>query len=244
MKNTTQKRKNSLRVAIIISGRITAYEYHKTLDNLYNKYKCTFFCSINKTKTNEYLNTFFKKFNIDNSRVNFEKTVYPEWLFKLERHPWTISYENVYSSLYHNRQAFHLLERYMNETHEKFDIILRIRPDIDSKEIIKFVKPKPQTAYIPYGHNGGHPDGFLNTVGMTAEEYGICEQVGYGDFETMKVYCTLTDRLYDMCTKQNVTFHHEQLVKRNLELNNIHIKLIKFHFDHSPRRHNSKYNLT
>ena len=227
MKNTTQKRKNPLRVAVILSGRITAYEHHKTLDELCRKYKCTFFCSLNKSKTNDYLNTFFHKFNIDNSRVNFEKTVYPEWLFKLERHPWTMSYENVYSSLYHNKQAFHLLERYMNETHENFDVVLRFRPDIESKEIIHLVKPK----------------GYLKSVGMTAKEYGVCD-IAFGDIDVMKTYCTLTDRLHHMCTKQNVIFHHERLLKRNLELNNIPIHLIIFEFEFHKRRHNASYNLT
>ena len=243
MKNTTQKRKNPLRVAVILSGRITAYEHHKTLDELCRKYKCTFFCSLNKSKTNDYLNTFFHKFNIDNSRVNFEKTVYPEWLFKLERHPWTMSYENVYSSLYHNKQAFHLLERYMNETHENFDVVLRFRPDIESKEIIHLVKPKKGIVYIPDGKNGGQPKGYLKSVGMTAKEYGVCD-IAFGDIDVMKTYCTLTDRLHHMCTKQNVIFHHERLLKRNLELNNIPIHLIIFEFDFHKRRHNASYNLT
>jgi hypothetical protein len=243
MKNTTQKNNKSLlRVAIIISGRITAYEYHKTLDKLYNKYKCTFFCSINKTETDDYLNTFFQKFNIDSSRVNFEKTVYPEWLFKLEKHPWT-KYDNVYSSLYHNKRAFDLLEKYMNDTHENFDVILKFRPDIVSKMNMHLIKPKPQTAYIPDGKNGGHPEGYLEKLGLTPKEYGVCD-MAFGDFNTMKIYCTLTDRLHDMCIKHNVTFHHERLLKRNLELNNIHIELIKYNFEFHKRRHNSKYNLT
>jgi hypothetical protein len=243
MKNTTQKNnKSSLRVAVILSGRITAYEHHRTLDNLCKKYKCTFFCSINKSKPNDYLNTFFQKFNIDNSRVIFEKTVYPEWLFKLERHPWTVSYENVYSSLYHNKRAFDMLEKYMNDTHENFDVVLRFRPDIVSKKIIHLVKPKMGMAYIPDGKNGGQPKGYLEKLGMTPKEYGICD-IAFGDFNTMKVYCTLTDRLHDMCTKQNVIFHHERLLKRNLELNNIPIHLIKYDFEFHKRRHNASYNL-
>ena len=82
-----RKKIKKLKVAIIFPGRITAYEHCTGLDDLYNRYDCTAFCSLNKSNTNEYLNTFFRKYNIGSSQTHFEKTVYPEWLFKLKKHP-------------------------------------------------------------------------------------------------------------------------------------------------------------
>lgn len=239
----TRKNSKKLRVALFFSGRITAYEHVAVLDDLYKRYICTSFCSLNKTGTNPYLDTFFKKYNMGPSQIRFEKTAFPHWLQSIEKHPWTKP-TNVYSSLYHNKKAFELIEPYMKGNNVNFDVVMLFRTDIDSKKPLIFVKPVAKTVYIPEGFNGGHPEGFLEHVKMTAEDYGVNATLAYGTYKSMRVYATIVDRIQEMYNNHKVVIQHERLIKNGLELYGIHIKLFKYHYILHPRRHNSHYNLS
>jgi hypothetical protein len=242
MRNSTKKNKR-LKVAIIFSGRITAYEHCTCLDDLYKRYDCTSFCSLNKNNTNEYLNTFFRKYNIGPSQTHFEKTVYPEWLFKLKKHPWA-KYNNVYSSLYHNKRAFDLIEPYMVANKVNFDIVLFYRSDIYAKEPLILVKPIKNTIYIPDRFYGGHPKGFLEQLKMTPQQYGINGTMAYGSYNSMKIYCGIVDRLHEICVNNSVDFHHERLIMKGLELANVKVHLFDYKYILHPRRYNSHYDLS
>lgn len=239
----TRKNSKNLRVALFFSGRITAYEHVTALDDLYKKYNCTSFCSLNKTATNPYLDTFFNKYKMGPSQIRFEKTVFPDWLQSIEKHPWAYP-TNVYSTLYHNKKAFELIEPYMKANNVNFDIVMLFRADIDSKKPIIFVKPVPKTVYIPEEKNGGHPKGFLESVKMTAEDYGVNSTLAYGSYKSMMVYATIVDRMQEMYNNHKIVIHHERLIKKGLELYGIHIKLVKYDYTLHPRRHNSHYNLS
>lgn len=239
-KNTRKKRQNK-NIAIFFSGRITAYEHTTGLDDLYEKYNCTLFCSLNMTHTTPYLDTFFEKYNMGPEQIHFEKTIYPEWLFSLKRHPWSI-YENIFSCLYHNRLAFNLIENYTNNYRVNFDAIIYYRSDIHSSQKLRLIKPVKSTIYIPDGENGGHPDGFLEEMGMTSgDEYGTNSTLAYGSFNTMKTYCSIIERLWDMCTNHNTDIHHERIIKRGLELNNIIVYRFQYDYVLHPKRHDSDY---
>ena len=243
MLNTSRKSNSKkLNVAIFFSGRITAYEHITSLDALYKRYNCTLFCSLNKTGTNSYLNTFFKKYNMGQDQINFEKLSYPDWLFYIKKHPWSV-YENIYSCLYHNKQAFNLIEEYTNTHRVNFDVVIYYRSDIHTSNKLSLKRPSKLSVYIPEGYNGGHPQGFLEDIGMTDKEYGICSTMAYGSFYSMKVYCGIFDRLFDICINHNTDIHHERLIKRGLELNGIKIHLFKYDYDLHPNRHNIEYDL-
>jgi hypothetical protein len=244
MRNSTKKTAKKMRVAVFFSGRITAYEHSSAaLENLCKRYNCTLFCSLNKSASNPYLNNFFSKYNIDPSRINFEKTVYPEWLFKLKKHPWS-KYDNLYSSLYHNKRAFDLIEDYVNLHKFKFDAVVFFRSDIYTYDPLILLKPAKNTVYVPEGFNGGHPPGFLEQLKMSPEEYGINSTLGYGSYNSMKIYCGIVDRLHEICINNSVDFHHERLIKRGLELAGVNIHLFKYKYELHPKRHNSHYNLS
>jgi hypothetical protein len=242
MRNSTKKNKK-LKVAIIFPGRITAYEHCTGLDDLYNRYDCTAFCSLNKSNTNEYLNTFFRKYNIGPSQTHFEKTVYPEWLFKLKKHPWT-KYDNLYSALYHAKRSFDLIKPYIVKNKVKFDVVLFYRADTHAKEPLILVKPVKNTVYIPEGFYGGHPEGFLEQLKMTPQQYGINSTLAYGSYNSMKIYCGIVDCLHEICINNSIDFHHERLIMKGLELAHVNMHVFKYNYELHSRRHNSHYNLS
>jgi len=137
-----------------------------------------------------------------------------------------------------------LIEAYVKLHHVKFDAVVFFRSDIYTYDPLIIVKPAKNTVYVPEGFNGGHPEGFLEQLKMTPEQYGINSTLGYGSYDAMKVYCSIVDRLLDICVNNSVDFHHERLIMKGLELGGCKVHLFKYKYELHPRRHNSHYNLS
>jgi hypothetical protein len=220
-----------MRVAIFFSGRIKGFQYLNTLHLIKEKYNPTFFCSLNEESITDEILLFLKTFNLSKNQYNIEKTIVPEILYTFRKHPVTIV-SNTYSMFYHNKRCFDLIEKYP----QKFDIIIRFRADIDSPEILSLLHINPNTVYIPKGN-----DPYEGTIN---------DQVAYGDFNTMKIYCEVVNNIIEFCTinkpqliksfnsimNKNKLFHPETLMKRQLDLYKININRFDYKYVLDKRR--------
>lgn len=228
---------NPLKVAVLFSGRVKAYEHcMNDLNKLRNKYSPTFFCSLNTKVDSPYIKTFSETFNIGSEQLNLEPTIVPPWVEKIDVHPWNKRY-NVYSTLYHNYKAFDILTKYQNKHKIKFDLILLYRADLHNVGELKLEKPVNNTIYIPFATNHDnnmssnyyHPDSW-------DRKYGINVTMAYGNYDAMKVYCDAVNNIQDLHTKYNIAMHHEGIIFIYLINKNISVKKFNIEFTLHPKR--------
>jgi hypothetical protein len=192
-----------LNVAVFFSGRIKDYELEvEHLKKLKIKYNATFFVSLNESSELIYMKNFFTEFQIGSDQKNIEPTPPPSNLLLLycPNHP-PSNYSNVYSMYYHNNKCYDLINNYQIKNSFMFDVIVKYRSDIHSNNTIDFIKPKPNTIYIPEGY----------------DYEGTNDQIGYGDNQSMNLYCSIVKILSKICMK-NIKFHPESLLNGGLKL--------------------------
>ena len=239
---TSRTRIKNLNVAIFFSGRVNAYEYSQySLLELQRKYNAKMFMSLNKEKTSPYIERFRNIFSITDEQVYFEKTNNPEWFKPYESNP---RVANLYSTFYHNKMAFNLIESYMAKHNMQFDIILFYRADLlVLTKVLDLTVPKPNTIYIP------------NDVGLiNVDPPGVNVFISYGNVNTMKIYSSIVDNLekYDIETSHRL--YHEGAVLYHLNVNRVQIHEMPYKISPNenelydcklnPRRHdnNDEYN--
>ena len=164
-----------MRVAVLFAGRITGYEtVIRTLEDVKKRYAPTYYCSLNERVYDDYIDGFCKLLDISRDRINIEPTPDPGFFSDIRNYT-SKSPEQAYSMFYHENKAFSLIEK--DKRH--FDCILYTRADIDSPDTLHLEMPNPNTIYVPSG-----------------DDYdGINDRMAYGDFDSMKKYCSIIDKL-------------------------------------------------
>jgi len=214
-------RNSPSKIAIILSGRIKGYtNVQSNLLNIQKKYNATIFCSLNNKIKSNYIKTFCKLFNITDKQLNLEKTIVPEWVYKLNKEVET-EYDPSYSMFYHINRAFNLVEKFQNENNINFDCVLFYRADIESKDVIPLTIPDNNTIYIPSGF----------------DYRGINGLVAYGDFKSMKKYSYIVNHIKYLCSHKGVSFNPEVILKAHLESEKLDIKRFEYVFNLHHSRH-------
>jgi hypothetical protein len=198
------------------------YEEYRIIDTHCKEKKIEWFASAWDLESLEFLKTF----NLSEDQYNIEKTIVPEILYSFKKRPETII-ANTYSMFYHNKRCFDLIEKY----YQKFDIIIRFRADIHSPEVLPILNIKPNTIYIPKGQ-----DPFEGTIN---------DQVAYGDFNSIKIYCEVVNNIIAFCNcnkpqliksfnsiiNKNTLFHPETLMKKQLDV--CRLNIIRFDYTYN-----------
>ena len=215
-----------VKIAVLLTGRL--YTKKSCKDNIdkeiYNKNINTIkllgnnvniFCSLNKSIENsEYTRKFCEDFNITDEQINIEDTQEPSELYKYPKAP-ASNYHRAYSMFYHNKRAFELLEKYETKYNIKFRVIIKFRGDLISNSVISLNNILDKSSvYIPNGFDYG----------------GINDQIAFGNFEAMKIYCNCVDEIINYC-KNRIKFHPETLLKHHLDKNNIKINRFNYSYN-------------
>jgi hypothetical protein len=237
-KRNALKLKRHMRVAVFFSGRINAYEYSQfSLLELQRKYNnATFFCSLNREETSPYIQRFCDIFSMSDEQIHFEKTVNPEWFAWYEKDP---RRAYMYSTLYHNKLAFNLIEAYMEKYGIVFDVILFYRADLlILTKLVDIVPPEKNTVYIPTDQGLVH-----------ASPPGVNVFITYGDVDSMKAYAYAVDYLYKYYIDTQGAIYHEGIILQHLNEMNIRIEHLSYEccpsvnhyydFRLNPKRHDT-----
>ena len=207
-------------VALLFSGRILSYEHSlEYIKSIYDNpdFTCAVFCSLNMSKKNKYVNDFCKKFHIKDEQINIESTLVPDSYGNNPKNKELchggeslgsitggICY-TTYSSFYHQNRAFKLMEKYSGKHKMNFDIVVIFRADMNAENepnvfpIMRSIQAN--TVYIPKKSDGMDDIGDNGRAIKHASNYydnGITTLAAYGDFESMKKYCSLVEKNIDV----------------------------------------------
>lgn len=234
---------NKKNVALIFHGRVNSYEFSmEYLNSIFRnpKFNCKAFVSLNLEKTNDYIKEFCNIFEIGTEQLNIEATVLPQSYIDMNKE---LCGEGAcyfsYSMFYHQNKAFDLLEQYKNKHNINFDIVIVLRADLNRSNNAPNIflindNIKTNTVYIPHKNDLDKP---INSKVNTSSNYysdGITTLLAYGDFDTMKKYCSLIKNL------TSVT-HAEIMLLNHIKNMNIHIERYTDELRVNPSRRNSKY---
>ena len=216
------------KVAVLFSGRIKGYTHAQpSLEALQKKYDATFFVSLNKEQRSEYIDKFCTTFNIGGDQITIQKAISPDWLRSFDvdydgggEGKDSIRVDWMYSMVENIHSAFNLIAPYEEKYNVKFDCIVFYRADIDSQETMAISMPQENTVHIPEG----------------ADNYGINNQVAYGNYDTMKKYSELVNNLQKLCGEQKIRYHPETLLKHHLENEGLNIVRFPFNYYLHPMR--------
>ena len=117
---------------------------------------------------------------------------------------------------YRRQKGFALIEQHQKLNNFKYDCVIVSRFDVTFKEY-PIIKPEPNKIYIPVGPNADSP---------IYHHGGIRDLYAMGDFDVMKIYCELYEKLY--CYHDSgYGLHPESILRTHLELNQIEVH--RFH---------------
>lgn len=215
------------RIAILFCGRIRGYTHVENyLLDLKKKYNAVVFCSLNKRTKSDYIAEFCSKFGISDEQLNLELTKTQEAIYssltlcsdETNASDNGISKEITYSQYFHKYRAFQLLEAYQKRHGITFNCVILFRADVEASEEFRIRKPEANTIYIPDGR----------------DYYGLNDQIAYGDFESMKHYCSGVIHLKRVCDQLGILRFpcsiNENLMKRHVE--NTECRLVRFPYNY------------
>jgi hypothetical protein len=235
--NSLQGGDGKKKLGIIISGRIISYEHSMDyLSSIFNNpnYECIMFCSLNIKSTNSYIDKFCNAFGIGDDQLNIEQTQVPQSFVDMNTEkckdtpignsPPPTKFDGCYSSysmFYHQNKAFNLLEQFKNKNTYNFDTVLVFRADINpSDRAIRPIFPiltdiDSNTVYIPRINNQNTSiDQTKNSSNCYVN--GISTISAYGDFDTMKKYCSLIENIQAVDHVEIMLLQH--LINMNLNI--------------------------
>jgi len=205
------------RVAMIFSGRIKGFtNVLAKLQQIVTTYNPVIFCSLNETVYTDEINRFCRDLNIPKNQVNVEQTVLPKWSGKCNIINPVL---NVYSMFYHQNKAFKLVEEYQKNNLVMFDCVLYYRADMNSSDTLKLMMPARNTVYIPNDRGYG----------------GYNDRMAYGQYEAMKLYCSLIYSFESLCAKEQQT-NAEGMLQNYLSQNHINVVGVPYNTDLHEKR--------
>ena len=223
-------------VALILCGRVNSYEHSlEYLNSIFKNpnFNCKVFCSLNLPTTNQYIQDFCKTFEVGDEQFNIERIQIPQSYVNMNEEfcyqtpvgdkPPPAAYNGCYStySLYYNQnRAFNLVERYVNKYNMNFDVVILFRADINPSSNNPKVFPvndiiKPNTVYIPRINSERTINSSKNTSNCFS--HGITTLAAYGNFDTMKKYCSLINNITMVDSAEKMLLNHLKNMKINIE---------------------------
>jgi len=162
-----------LKVAVLISGRLTCEQTRLIPQVMNSKEDIHVFASLNvPSEDREMYKNRLEKIH---ATVRCEPyTVPSEYLNHPKKAPET-SAQNMMSMYYHSMKAFEM----MGDEH--FDVVIRFRPDIISDSLPPLNELEPGCVYIPLKGDWG----------------GLNDRTAYGDKDVMRTYCDIYKHIDD-----------------------------------------------
>lgn len=225
-----------MKIAVYFSGRIKTYERSlEFFKRLRLEYDIDYFCSINGKK-DEYHQIFLNELEVKDAYFGMHEDNYViEWYERFKRlpcdHPHV--WYKISSSLWNNRKAFELIEKYQEAHGITYDIVMKCRADMVPHEEFKFpLSIHRNTVYIPEDHDCPyHWDNPYYHVP------GINDHIAFGDLYAMKIYSNVYSKVDEYCTAGR-PYHPESLLLYHLESSKLNIARFNYRYwFHADRHH-------
>jgi hypothetical protein len=236
------------RVALFLSGRVMGFQHvWGHLRAVLDKYRPTVFVSLNLDLDDpgpssramvENADGFLDTIGLtrDSLRVNIEKTVVPEeWTTLAKGYGADTWSYRFYSMHLHNHRCIEMIRRYQDMEGKRFDIVIKYRADIDTREgtaglpeVVQVLATGDGTVWVPELMNFG----------------GCNDQIGFGTWPTMEKYGSLIlhwERIFSSLMTPEInaeTLIHSYLVHiMGLTIYRFHLPywLHDSRYEHNPR---------
>lgn len=211
-----------LRIAMLFSGRVKSYEDSGWLKDLIAARQIDCYASLN-CDYDDYQQRFLEWFRV--KRHRFEHFVLPPQYDAMHSHkaPETPLY-NACAMFYHRQCAYGLL---LDAAPARpYDLIVSMRADIltertlDFEHIIDSSLAGPRDIFIP----------------ASADYGGLNDQLAFGNYPVMTVYCNLYASLPHYHQHDGVRFHPETMLAHHLKVNSCIVRRFDFPYQLNPNR--------
>ena len=203
-------------VAVLLPGRITGYNID-FLKALSETYKCVFFASLNNDSLHQFTD-FIREFA---PIISCLPTVYPDFLASMNTRQET-NKKNMYSMFFHTKRCYDMMIGFQSEKQVCFDVVIKIRPDIEFRDHLVITNCQPNTIYIPKNYDW----------------LGINDQFAYGDQNSMRLYCSIVDELSKYSQELTAQPRNpEMILLHHLHRSNLQIVRFPFAYSLAPLRY-------
>jgi hypothetical protein len=216
--NKTEIKLNSVKIAILFSGRINdnLLQYNNILETLVQDYDVDFFISHSKTDNKELVNNFIKIYNPKKIMEN-DETCYFDYT-KYVKNPYTNSF-NTFCMFKNRNNVCKLFMEYVNETNTHYDILISNRCDLLFHENLNYLDLKEMidnnVLCIPQGNDWYD---------------GINDQFAIGNYNTITNYLQVYEELYNIL-ESGIILHPETLLRFHLINKNIQIHRFSLNYN-------------
>jgi len=219
-----------MNIAILFYGKLNTCikNYNNTIQIFDKNNNYDFFLSSDNSYE-KLLNEFIKLYK-PKAYTN-EKIIYNENEIVINKHPQYLTNkdaDNLKRHYINKKRVFELLEQYIKNTKNKYDIIMSLRLDLIFFEKLEFQKIEENTIYIPKIFRNSDRKYFLGE---------ITDQIAYGNFNVMKKYMYIYDNCINLQKNYTYLAHPETLTFANLFVNNINIFLIDLDYELDIYKH-------
>ena len=196
-----------MKIALLYSGlpNITEVIYDNHKKHIIDHYDCDIYLSTYNTKNDETCIDLLKPKSIQIEDWEILSNNFQEIANKIINKKSETVAINTIAMFYKIQQCFGLIDNKIN-----YDAIIRLRLDNTFNSKLDIVLNEELN--IPTGGDHG----------------GILDQLAYGSFNNMNIYCHLYDQIQKYIETNCVIFHPETMLKYYLSENNIIIKRFLF----------------
>ena len=192
-----------MKIAILFSGRINYYKqiYDNLIQKVINNNEVDFYLSTSPHITNEidlqYFIDLYKPVKVINEPINHDFDYNNYELLSCWSKP-----QNICDMWFNRIRVFNLIE-------DKYDIILSYRLDINA-----------------FNNMNYEINDLINIPNGCDYDYGINDQIAYGNYNNMKKYMNLYSYLPEILN--NCKMHPETILKYYINNYNLNVKRIDF----------------
>ena len=208
-----------MKIAVFFSGRITGWK--NCINTLKTKftdvYDTDVFLSLDLKEEDDEVREFKNTFIV----VNCYYEQYIKFLKDIPYKSEETSERKSLSMFYHNLSAIKMILAHIKKTDVKYDVIVKFRADISSNDtFLIHHNVTANTVYFPYG--------FCYR--------GINDQIGYGDLNSMVIYCGVYNHIPKYVYIDKAIFNPEFLLMYHLNFNNFNIIRFPYNYILHPDR--------
>ena len=211
------------RIAVYFSGRCNGYEhcYDKLKSLFFDNYDIDFFWSIDEDDETLYYKEMTDLFKP--KATNYEKV--DQKIINVPLSSLETRQRNTLSMFYHNYYCSMMIYKYIEKTGNKYDAVVRFRPEIDSNSKFAIDNDLMQnTVYIPHGYN----------------YRGVSDRIAYGTVESMLVYSSLYLNITNYVFAKQAIFNPEYLLMFHINENNMNLMRFPYSYKLHAERHKVK----
>jgi len=214
----------NMHIALLIYGRINQFRdnYVTLFNHIGKEHTIDVFLSSDDALNSE-LNEFielYKPKRYCNDKIKHEGKLktYASWDKNVTHNK---AIYNVECHYINKKRVFTLLESYSSEASVSYDCVISTRIDLEFLTPFNLINPLDNTIYIP------------NQCDFV--QYGINDQVAYGNMNTMSKYMNIYDTIFFLLDNNLTVPHSEKMTFSNIQYHNLNVVRVPISYNYNKK---------